>query len=190
MAFSPSLPELSSVYPLATQEARTVGRRLHLASHEIDDAKQDLLVDFLARVAAFDPNKAELGAFARVCFRHEAARIVRRVLRERAARHVLSLDDALPGSDGLTLGDTLAEDDGYAAWCGQPTDAVASLERRLDLASAAETIDPEDHALCAALSEYTPHEFGEQHTMPRMRIYRRMREVRFRLLAAGITSAA
>ena len=190
MAHSPSLPDLAPIYRLATHETRALCRSLRLPAHEHDDIRQDLLVDFLTRLPNFDPGKAELGAFARVCFRHEAARIGRRVLRERAARHKLSLDDVLPGSDGLTVADMIAEGDGYAAWCGQPTDAVASLERRLDLARATEAIDPEDHALCAALSEQTPHEFGEQRTMPRMRIYRRIREMRLRLLAAGIPSAA
>jgi RNA polymerase sigma-70 factor (ECF subfamily) len=190
MACSPALPDLTPVYRLATEEARTVCRRLRLTPHEYDDVRQDLLVDFLTRFAAFDPRKAELGAFARLCFRHEAARIARRVLRERAARHLLSLDDVVPGTDGLTLADTIAEGDGYAAWCGQPIDAVTSLERRLDVARAAEAIDPKDHALCTALSEHTPHELGEQRTMPRMRIYRRIREMRLRLLAAGISSAA
>ena len=142
------------------------------------------------RIPSFDPSRAEIVVFARVYFRHEAARIARRVFRERATRHLLSLDDVVPGTDGLTLSDLIAESDGYGAWCGQPTDAIASLERRLDLERAADAINPEDHPLCAVLAEQTPHEFSEQRTMPRARIYRRIREMRLRLLAAGIPSAA
>ena len=78
----------------------------------------------------------------------------------------------------------------YSAWCGQPTDDIAALERRLDLARAGEAIDESDHPLCAALTEHTPHELGAQRTMPRMRIYRRIREMRLRLLTAGLGSAA
>lgn len=190
MAQTPRLPDLAPVHCLAAKEAKRLCRTLHLPEHEREDLRQDLLLDFLVRLPAFDAGKADLPAFAMVCFRHAGSRIARRVTAERAARHPRSLDDAIPNIDGLTLGDTIAEADGYAAWCGQSTDAIATLERRLDLERAAYAIDPEDHPLCAALSEHTPHEFGEQKTMPRMRIYRRIREMRLRLLAAGIPSAA
>lgn len=191
MARSPCFPDLAPIYRLAEQEARRLCRGLGLPAQEREDLRQDLLTDFLARLPAFDPAKGALEAFARICFRHAATRIARRVQRERAGRHPLSLDDALPGGDGLTLGDTLGEADGYAAWCGQPTDAIAALERRLDLErAAAAALDPEDHPLCAALAEHTPHALGERRTMPRARIYRRLRELRLRLLATGIPSAA
>lgn len=190
MAQSPRLPDLAPIHRLAAKEAKRLCRSLHLPEHERDDLRQDLLLDFLVRLRAFDPSKADLPAFAMVCFRHAGSRIARRVITERAARHPKSLDDALPNTEGLTLGDTIGEADGYGAWCGQSTDAIAALERRLDLERAASMIDPEDYPLCAALSEQTPHEFGEQKTMPRMRIYRRIREMRLRLLAAGIPSAA
>lgn len=190
MARSPCFPDLAPIHRLAEHEARRLCRNLGLPAQEREDLRQDLLADFLARLPAFNPAKGALEAFARACFRHAAARIAHRVRRERANRHPLSLDDVLPGSDGLTLGDTIGEADGYTAWCGQPTDAIATLERRLDLERAAAAIDPEDHALCAALSVHTPHEFGEQKTMPRARIYRRLRELRLRLLAAGIPSVA
>lgn len=190
MSISPRLPDLHPIYRLATQEARRLGRSLRVTAHEREDLRQDLLVDFLIRLPAFDPARADLEVFAMVCFRHAGSRIARRVLRERAGRHPVSLDDALPGGEGLTVVDTIREADGYGAWCGQTTDAAAVVERRLDLERAASAIDPEDHSLCAALSQHSPHEFGEQKTMPRARIYRRIREMRLRLLAAGIPSAA
>ena len=190
MAQSPRLPDLAPVHCLAAKEAKRLCRTLHLPEHEREDLRQDLLLDFLARLPAFNPTKADLPAFAMVCFRHAGSRIARRVTAERAARHPRSLDDALPNTEGLTLGDTIAEAEGYGAWCGQSTDAIAALERRLDLDRAAGTIDPDDHPLCTALSTQTPHEFGETGTMPRARIYRRLREIRLSLLAAGIPSAA
>ena len=67
---------------------------------------------------------------------------------------------------------------------------IGALERWLDLERASSAIDPEDHPLCAALATATPHEVAAQGAMPRARIYRRIREMRLRLLAAGIPSAA
>lgn len=190
MARLPRLPDLSPIYDVANREARRLCRGLGLPRHEQEDIQQDLLADFLTRLPAYDAAKAELAAFAMVCMRHAGTRIARRVRAERRTRHPLSLDDVLPGTEGMTLGSTLGNADSYGAWCGQPTDDFAALERRLDLARAGEEIDPGDYPLCAALTEHTPHEFGERGTMPRMRIYRRIREMRLRLLSAGLGSAA
>lgn len=190
MAPRPNLPDLTPVYDVANREARRLCRSLRLPRHEQDDIQQDLLADFLRRLPAYDPAKAELAAFATVCMRHAGTRIARRVRTERANRHPLSLEGILPGTEGMTLGCTIGNADSYAAWCGQPTDDIAALERRLDLARAGEDIDPDDYPLCVALTEHTPHEFGEQGTMPRMRIYRRIREMRLRLLAAGLGPVA
>ncbi len=202
MTHSPRLPDLNPIHSLATQEARRLCRILNLPRHDQEDIRQDLLLDFLTRLPAFDPTKADLSAFAMVCFRHAGSRIAGRVRRERAARHPISQVDSVVRTvevqrgegerqaDGLTFVDTINESEGYGAWCGQSTNAIAALERRLDFDRAAGTIDPDDHPLCTALSTQTPHEFGETGTMPRARIYRRIREIRLSLLAAGIPSAA
>lgn len=190
MASRPNLPDLAPAHHLAGVAASALCRSLGLPPEDREDFRQDLLVDLLTRLPAYDPARGEFGAFARVCIRNAAALIAGKARRHRAARHPRSLDDVVPDTEGLTLGDTIAEADGYGAWCGQSTDAIGALERRLDLERAAGAIAPEDYPLCAALSAHTPHEFGEQKTMPRMRIYRRIREMRLRLLAAGIPSAA
>jgi RNA polymerase sigma-70 factor (ECF subfamily) len=182
--------DLSPAYDLAERAALALCRSLNLQLSEKDDLRQDLLVDLLSRLSAYDPERGSFGAFAQVCIRHAGSRIAKKVKRERAGRHPANLDDIIPGTEGLTLAETIPEDGGYAAWCGQPVNAIASLERRLDLDRAGAAIDPEDYPLCAALSQNTPHECGEQKLMPRMRIYRRIREMRLRLLAAGITSPA
>lgn len=186
---APSILDLAPVYALATREARRLCRSLGLPRHEREDIQQDLLVDFLTRLSAYDPAKAELAAFGLVCMRHAATRIARRIRSERMARYPLSLDDTLPGTEGMTLGSTLGNADGYGAWCGQPSDDIATLKRRLDLTRAGEAIDPDDHSLCTALTEHTPHAFAAQGVMPRMRIYRRLGEMRLCLLAAGLGAA-
>jgi RNA polymerase sigma-70 factor (ECF subfamily) len=45
--------------------ARRLVRRLRLPAHEREDLRQDLLVDLIARLPAFDPARGRLGAFAR-----------------------------------------------------------------------------------------------------------------------------
>lgn len=186
-----SLADLDVIHPLARREAHRLCRTLVRPSHEQEDMEQDMLLDLLARLPSFDPARGSLAAFATVCFQHRASRLATRLRRERRERHEASLDDAVPGQEEeLTLADIIPESEGYAAWCGQQTDAVAALERRLDLDRAGAILDQRDHGVCAALTQCTPHELGHQGPLPRSVLYRRIREMRLRLLAGGIAAAA
>ena len=149
--------DLPAIQRIATEEAMRLCRSLGLPPQDRADVGNDLLADLLARLPAYDPSKGTLGGFARVCMRHAAFRMAQKHRHQRRVARTVSLDDPLPGGDGLTLADTLSEG---------------------------------DHSLCAALTTATPHEVAAQGAMPRARIYRRIREMRLRLLAAGIPSAA
>jgi hypothetical protein len=81
------------------------------------------------------------------------------------------------------------EADGYAAWCGQPTDTIA-LERRLDLDRATAAMDPGDHRLCAALTQLTPHPFSRAADDAACASTAASGNSGLQLLAAGIPSAA
>jgi hypothetical protein len=182
--------DLDPLHRLADGVARNLRRRLHLPPHEQEDVRQDLLADLLARLPAYEPARGDLAAFAITCFRHRAARLAGRHRRERGVRADVSLDDPLPGGEGLTVGGALAEDAGYSAWLGQPTDRIAALERRLDLERAADAaLLAADLPLCAALAR------GDAHApaaagLSRTTAFRRVREMRLRLMAAGVPSAA
>jgi hypothetical protein len=184
-----TLTDLDSLHRLAGGVAGRLRRRLRLPRHEQEDLRQDLLADLLARLPGFDPARGGLPAFAAACFRHRAARLAVRHRRDAAARARLSLDDRLPHGEGLTLADTLAEDAGIGAWLGQPTDRFGALERRLDLERAAGALQVEDMALCAALARGEADAHAEA-GLSRTTAFRRVREMRLRLLAAGVRSAA
>ena len=183
-----SLADLSRLHPIAAREARRVCRIARMPAHEIEDVQQEMLLDLLGRLAAFDPSRGSLEAFATVCFRHRGIRLAERFRRERAARSDRSLDAPLPNADDerLTLAEIVPESEGYAAWCGQPTDASAAAERRLDLARASAALDARDHPICTALAHCTPHELGRRGPLTRSVLYRRLQEMRLRLLAAGL----
>lgn len=179
--------DLEPLLPIAERMARGLCRRLRLPADEAEDLRQDLLTDLIARLPGFDPALGTLAAFAMTCFRHRATVLTRRACRERAMRHPTSLDDPLPG--GLTVGGALREADGYGAWVGQPTDAIAALERQLDLDRAAQALGEEDVQLCRVLArgETSP---ARKVGLSRTTAFRRLREMRLRLLAAGVSSAA
>ena len=182
-----SFAEFEPLHRMAERMARSLCRRLGLPVHEAEDFCQDLLTDFLARLPAFNAAQGELGAFALICFRHQVTLLAHRTHRLRALQHPVSLDDPMPG--GGSVGASFAEADGYGAWMGQPTDAFAAVERRLDLERAASVLTDEDAPLCAALArgDTDPaHHAG----LSRTTAFRRVRELRLRLCAAGVTSGA
>jgi RNA polymerase sigma-70 factor (ECF subfamily) len=185
-----SLADLDVVHPLAARYARRLCQTLGRPSHEREDFEQDMLLDLLTRLPGFDPARGTLAAFATVCFQHRASRLATRLRREMRERHAASLDDAVPGQEeDLTLADIIPESEGYAAWCGQQTNAFAALERRLDLERAGAVLDKRDHGICAQLTQCTPHELGQQGPLPRSVLYRRIGEMRLQLLAGGIATA-
>lgn len=187
-----SLVDLDRLHHLARRQARRVCRNARLPAHQAEDIRQEMLLDLLTRLSAFDPDRGSLEAFATVCFRHRGSRIAARERREEAARHPARLDQPVCdlGSAGaeehLTLAETIPEAESYAAWCGQPTDAIAATERRLDLEAASAALDERDHVLCAALATSTPHEVAARALFGRSTLYRRLHEMRLRLLAAGL----
>mgnify|MGYP001451786420 FL=1 len=95
-----SLADLALLHPIAEREARRVCRIARLPAQEREDIRQDLLLDLLTRLPAFDPARGSLEAFATVCFRHRGIRLAARIRRERDGRHPASLDEPIAGADG------------------------------------------------------------------------------------------
>lgn len=175
----------------ADAEARRVMRRLRLPRAELDNIRQDLLVDLIARLPAFDPERGSLGAFAGLVLRNQATRIAAKIKREREAFGAVpvSLDEEQPGRDGGTRGELTAEEDGLSAWLGQPVDAFAEVEQRLDVERGLGTLDPRDGALCAALAHTTVESLAAQGRGSRSGLYRRLKEIRLALMAHGLKAA-
>lgn len=167
--------------------ARRLARRMRLPRVELDDVRQDLLVDLIARLPAFDPQRGSLGAFAGVVLRNHATRIAAKIRRERemVGPTPVSLDEVLPGRDGAARGELIAEADGLSAWLGQPVDGFTEVEQRLDVERGLGTLDRRDGALCAALSHATIESLAAQGRGSRSGLYRRLKEIRLALTAHG-----
>jgi len=168
--------------------ARRLVRQLRLPRVDLDDVRQDLLVDLIARLPAFDPERGSIGAFAGIVLANRATRIANMVRRERriVGPVPVSLDEIIPGSDGLTRGDLVAEDEGLAAYFGQPVDAFAAAERRLDLERGLGSLDRHDGAFSAALSQTTVDRLAANGRGARSSLYRRVRSIRLALTAVGV----
>ncbi|MDZ4135644.1 MAG: sigma factor [Paracoccaceae bacterium] len=187
--FSPE--DLSTLLDEADTAARRLARRLHVSRCDIEDFRQDLLADLVARMPAFDPQRGKLGAFAGIVLRRQSARIAEQVMRERrnTGGICLSIDAPILAGETLTLGETLSEADGLSAWNGQPSGAVATLERQMDLERVLNRLGTADTEICAALATRTVEQIAITSRLSRATLFRRVRELRFQFTAHGLRAA-
>lgn len=171
-------------------ESAVAARRLHLKlvlpAADLDDLRQDLLVDLICRLPGFDARRGSIGAFAGIILRNQSARIAIRHHRQRRAQGgtVLSLDAPIAG--GVEpLGCLLAETDGLAAWHGQDASAAEDAELRHDLALALGALPEETRRLCAALGTCAIAEIVSHNDTSRSALYRRIARLRLDLAMRG-----
>lgn len=171
--------------------ARRLIRKLRLSKDDLADFRQELLVDVIARLPAFDPQRGSLGAFAGIVMANRAARLAHKVKRERRLYGAVptSLDETLSEGNGVTRGDLVSEEEGLSAYFGQPVDAFAEVERRLDVERGLGALDPDDARLSAALSQLNIDELVDRGHAARSSLYRRVKNIRLALLAAGLKAA-
>lgn len=176
------------------RQARRLRCRHGLPADELDDVRQDLIVDLLSRAPAYDERKSGASTFVAMVASNRAALLGRRYFRDRClfGRTPISLDDPIADDDGRTVrrGDLVAEADGYATWMGQDCDPYLDAARRLDLGAAADQLPADLRALCRALSADTAVGVCRSQDRSRADFYRRLREVRLRLRMAGLTGSA
>jgi RNA polymerase sigma-70 factor (ECF subfamily) len=184
-----SQSDLETILDEADTAAVRLWRRLGLRRADLDDLRQDLLLDLIRRLPAFDANRGNIGAFAGIVLRNQSSRIAARVVRERRAWNggLLSLD--VPGSDGETLAEQLGENDGLSAWHGQGAADEAAIERRIDLARALGALQPRDRSLCAAATQCPVRVLAERGLGSRASLYRRIADLRCALAAHGLRVA-
>jgi RNA polymerase sigma-70 factor (ECF subfamily) len=180
---------LVTILDEADAAAARLRRRLRLPRVDLDDLRQDLLLDLIRRLPAFDARRGSVGAFAGIVLRNQASRIAVRVARERRATGggMLSLDE--PAGDGATLGDRLGETDSLFAWHGHCVALEAVIDARIDLARALGALHPRDRSLCAAATQCPVRALVERGLGSRATLYRRLRDLRCALAAHGARAA-
>lgn len=191
MALQLSRTDLQLLLREAHGAAHRLVGRVRLPAHDVEDLRQDLLLDLLERLPAFDARRGTLGAFAGKILTHKAARLAKIICRERTWFGVVpvSLEEPTSSRCGEPRGHLFSEDQGLAAHLGQPTDAFARIERRLDLVRALGALDDDDLRLCAELYHATADRLAARGRAPRSSLYRRVKRIRLELMAAGLAAA-
>lgn len=179
--------EIETIIREANTAARRLQRKLCLPICEREDLGQELLVDLLRRLPAYDRSRGSIGAFAGIVLRNQSSRIAMRHRRQRRAQGgtMLSLELPLAGAHE-PVGAILTESEGLAAWHGQNCCAVALAEQNHALQTALAHLTANDRCFCAALAHrpitaLTGMGFGN-----RSKIYRRIADLRHVLTTYGL----
>ncbi|MFI0397035.1 hypothetical protein [Paracoccus jiaweipingae] len=182
--------DLATLIDEAAVAARRLHRKLVLPAADLDDLRQDLLVDLICRLPGFDARRGSIGAFANIVLRNQSSRIAIRHHRQRRAQggSLLSLEVPLAGSKE-PVGDTLTEDDGLAAWHGQSCCAVSVSNERRALETALARLPVEDRHFCAALADRPVSALAAAGFASRSALYRRLADLRHVLTAHGLGPA-
>lgn len=172
-------------------EAAIAARRLHgklmLPTADLDDLRQDLLVDLICRLPGFDARRGSIGAFANIVLRNQSSRIAIRHHRQRRAQGGTMLSLELPLAGGHEpVGDTLTEENGLAAWHGQTCSAAAATELHHALQAALAHLPIEDRRFCAALAHRPVTALVAEGFGSRSALYRRLADLRHVLTAYGL----
>ncbi len=183
--------DFSILQHVADRVARRMRHRLGLPHQDLDDLRQELLLDLIARVPAFDCERGSLEAFAHMVATHRASRIGCAVWRERQLYGPipLSLDTPLAGDDSAVVGDLFSEDQGLGALFGQTFDVGGEVATSTSLDVGLSELPAPDQHLCAALVTSTIDQLAATGHGARASLYRRIKDIRLTLLAHGVEPA-
>jgi RNA polymerase sigma-70 factor (ECF subfamily) len=157
----------------AERAAARLVRSLRLPGHCHDDLCQDLLVDLIARLKWYDPQRGSLGAFAGKIIRHRASRLAKRMLGER--RHLVSLED-MAASGRLVPERT--------------TNPFPEIDRGIDRDRAEASLPATQRSYWTALNEDTLSQISRGINAPsRATLHRVLRDIRLTLMMAGFPVA-
>ena len=179
--------DLAKLIDEADLAARRLHRKLSLPAADLDDLRQDLLIDVICRLPGFDRRRGTIRAFAGIVLRNRSSRIAIRHHRQRRAQGgtMLSLDAPIAGSVE-PLGCLLAETDGLVTWHGQDRDTQADIQTREAMRSALARLPEADRRFCCALAHRSVTALAAEGFGSRSALYRRLADLRHVLTAYGL----
>jgi len=189
----PSIPsdQLSVLLRTADRVGRRLCGRLGLPHHDIDDLRQDLLLDLIARFPAFDAECGPLEAFAHVVAKNRASRIAVRIHRDRrlCGPHPVSLDAPVAGDEGVVFGDLIANDQTLGGLFSE----IVGFEHKVLTSASLDTglarLEPDNQHLCVGLAKFSIDQLAASGHGTRATLYRRLKNIRMALLAYGVEPA-
>ena len=151
----------------------------HPAIHgvEVEDLEQEMMLDYLSRSQAFDPDKAKWSTFIDRILNHKCASIIEAAKAQKRGSGIreFSLDAWLEDEDG--------EDD---ALPDPTTENMTVRDLRIDLEDAIQQMPPHLVLLLVDLRTLTMSEISRKTRTPRATLYGTLAELRADLGSRGI----
>ena len=159
----------------ATLRARLLSASAGFPPDEVDDLRQELLLDFLRRAPRFDETRGEWPGFVRGVMRNRAATLV--VQRRRTQHEVLAGDLVNPDSEN--------QDDSVLESL-RPSDATAELDVSVDVRLVVRQLPDRLQRLASLLAEMPVHDVCLVMGKSRSRVYQMIRQLRVAFIRAGL----
>ena len=188
MSLSISPSDLQILQHEAELAARRLVRRLRLPQSDLADLRQELLLDLIARLPAFDPERGSLGGFAGFVTAHKGVGIARKNQCERQlfGAEPVSVDDP----ERSWLRESVPDDRGLGTLLGGSCDAPASVNLARDVTRAMAVLPSVLRDLCVLLQSENPTVARRKSGFSHATFYRRLREIRLRFLVEGVQAVA
>ncbi len=168
------------IHPYVVNQVRYHARSLmrHSAIHgvEVEDLEQELMLDYLSRKQAYDPEKAKWSTFVDRILNHKCASLIEAARAQKRGSGIsdFSLDAWLEDKDG--------EDN---ALPDPATEDLTSLDLQIDLEQAVQQMPPHLVLLLVDLRTLSISEISRKTKTPRSTLYGTLSELRGSLKARG-----
>jgi len=168
-------------------QARQLSRNQALSASDVEDIEQNLMLDLLGRMPAFDPSKSSKNTFIARVVENHAATLVKAARAEKRGAQIIheSLHSVIHDGVGgpVELGDTISTESGLWHATGRDWDEVADL--RHDLAHAMGDLPSNLVTLCRRLAVGTVTEVSRATGKSRPSIYDGIAKIRASLKKTG-----
>lgn len=156
-----------------------LARKYCLKRHDCQDLMQDFRLALLQAARKYDPDRGPAGALVTGTLNRRYRYLVRRLERQQAegyddAMFLSEIDDEFEE----TFVDESQEND------------LRRVELREDIETITASLSPKQQAICEAMKLYTPTEASRMLGINRGTIYRVLRDLRKRFVAAGYDSGS
>jgi len=165
------------------RKAKQLIGRAGFTKDDLEDLKQDLVLDLLQRRCQFDPQRAKWNTFVVMVVEHRVAAILeyRTAAKRNSRREQCSLNDSVSDHEGNTVErhETLDAD-----FLGRGDKKPGDMG--VDVQAVIEGLPPSLQVLCAHLQKKTPAELARELGVPRMTLYGDIKRLKAAFERAGL----
>ena len=176
---------------LVRAKARSLVGKYGFTWQDVDDIAQDLLLDLVERMDAYDKAKSRLGTFITRVVNHRVANIVeaRKASKRGLGQTMVSLDAPITGKSGeagRSRHELIDEETYLQRTRPSGRSAAERLDLRIDLNAILGSLPEDLRTLCIRLQFESITDLAQSIGVPKSTLYERIRCIRELLEVAGL----